>query len=102
MIDGNNLAVIQDTEMLLPETSMYRQVNYKLTTEEGTAIYLSAATGVTRMKDRNGTIIRVDQDGYHSEEGRSITFTRDAQDRITCAEDPKGKQTRYTYDEAGI
>ncbi len=100
-IDGNNLAVIQDTEMLLADTSMYRQVNYRLTTREGTAIYLSAATGVTRMEDRNGNTIRVDRNGYHSEDGRSITFTRDSEDRITCAEDPNGKQTRYSYDEAG-
>ena len=100
-IDGDNIATIQDTEFLLSDTTMYNNVKYKLTTAEGVTIYLSAKYGVTKLEDTYGNIIKVDKNGYHSTDGRSITFTRDLEDRIICAEDPNGKKIRYTYDDDG-
>lgn len=100
-IDGDCTAIIENTGMLFNDTSMYSKVKYKLTTEDGIAIYLSAKDGVTKIIDKYGNKIRVDEDGYHSDDGRSILFTRDNEDRVVSAAHPNGKTTIYTYDSDG-
>ena len=100
-IDGDCTAIIENTWMLFNDTSMYSKVKYKLTTEDGITIYLSAKDGVTKIIDKYGNRIRVDEDGYHSDDGRSILFTRDNEDRVVSAAHPNGKKTTYTYDSDG-
>jgi RHS repeat-associated protein len=51
--------------------------------------------------DRNGNTLSVDAGGIHSSNGESITFSRDAQNRITTAIGPSGQHLAYTYSAAG-
>ena len=102
------LEIIEDTTayvyangLLFYDESIYDTRNYKLTTEDGSEIYLNSDKGVYQIVDASGNIIAVDKDGYHAENGRSIIFTRDEQDRIVKAEDPKGDVITYQYDGAG-
>ena len=98
---GDTTAYVAGSELMFYDEAMEDARSYKLTTEDGTEIYIRAGKGVYKMEDRDGNVITVDEDGYHAEDGRSITFTRDAEGRIVKAEDPAGNVTRYAYDDAG-
>ena len=100
-IIGDTTAYVAGPELMFYNEGMYDDLDYKLTTEDGVEIYLNQKSGVYKMADSNGNIITVDEDGYHAEDGRSITFTRDEEDRIVKAEDPSGRTTTYEYDKAG-
>ena len=100
-IIGDTTAYVSGSELMFDDEAMEEARSYKLTTEDGTEIYIRAGKGVYKMADRDGNVITVDVDGYHAEDGRSIMFTRDAQGRIVKAEDPAGNVTRYAYDDAG-
>ena len=100
-IDGDKTAMVQDAELIPNNMSMYNNVKYRLTTEEGTIVYINARDGVTKLQDKYGHEIRVDRDGYHAADGTGITFTRDRQGRITRAEDSEGNRVTYEYDDAG-
>ena len=100
-IVGDTTAYVSGTELVFYEESMYDTLNYKLTTEEGNEIYLNSKKGVYKIVDTSGNVITVNENGYHSENGKSITFTRDAKGRVTTAKDPIGNVTTYAYDEAG-
>ncbi len=102
------LEIVQDSTAYVPGTElsfyneeMYGILDYKLTTEEGNEIYLNKKMGVYKIVDSVGNVITVDEDGYHSEDGKSITFTRDEEGRVVKAEDPTGKAICYEYDSAG-
>lgn len=51
-IDGDNIAIVQDTDFLLGDTGMYKNLKYTLMTAEDVTIYLSAKTSVTKIKDK--------------------------------------------------
>ncbi len=100
-IVGDTTAYVAGTELSFYNESMYDVLDYKLTTEEGNEIYLNSDEGVYKVVDSVGNVITVDENGYHSEDGKSITFTRDEEGRVTKATDPSGKVITYEYDKAG-
>ncbi len=100
-IIGDATAMVSGGELFFEDENMYDTVSYKLTTEEGNEIYIRKETGVYKIADASGNVITVDQNGYHAENGRSVTFTRDQEDRIIKAEDPAGNVISYAYDDAG-
>ncbi len=51
-----------------------------------------------RMEDRNGNEVFVTSSGIIHENGRSVSFVRDAQGRITQIIDPLGETMNYVYD----
>jgi RHS repeat-associated protein len=79
----------------------YNPTRFKLTLHNGTVLILDTATGLVSETDRNGNSVSVDSSGIHSSSGSSITFSRDAQNRITSITGPTGQTLRYTYDADG-
>ena len=100
-IIGDTTAYVAGPELMFYNEGMYDDLDYKLTTQDDVEIYLNQKSGVYKMADGNGNVITVDENGYHAENGKSITFTRDKEGRITRAEDPAGNVTTYVYDKAG-
>lgn len=98
---GDTLAYVGDGQLVFLDEEMYEALSYKLTTEEGTEIYLNKKKGVYKIEDNNGNVITVDKNGYHSKDGKSITLKRDSEDRVVSATDPAGNITNYAYDAAG-
>ncbi len=97
----DSTAYVAGSELSFYNEEMYGTLDYKLTTEEGNEIYLNKKVGVYKIVDTSDNVITVDEDGYHSEDGKSITFTRDEEGRVVKTEDPSGKTITYEYDKAG-
>lgn len=74
---------------------------FKLTREDGTEIIFQKQNGIQSITDKNGNQITVDKNGITSSTGKSITFTRDSEERIISATDLSGNATRYVYDNNG-
>lgn len=100
-IENDTSAFISGGNVVFYDESMYDEINYKLTTEDGEVIYLNSDDGVYKLEDTNGTVINVDKNGYHAQDGRSITFTRDSKGRVSKAEDPNNNVVTYQYDDNG-
>ena len=49
--------------------------------------------------DPNGNSLTFTRDGVISSTGKSVTFERDPQGRITAVVDPLGNRVRYQYDQ---
>ncbi|MBE5871743.1 MAG: hypothetical protein E7294_10865 [Lachnospiraceae bacterium] len=96
---GDTSAKVNGNGLFFYEEEMYDDLNYKLTTEEGTQIYLNRKKGVYKITDGAGNVITVDKNGYRSQDGTGIVFTRDEAGRITKLTDPDGKEICYAYDE---
>src|SRR5207302_6244596 len=56
---------------------------------------------LTQLADANGNTLTITANGIFHSSGKSITWTRDAQGRITTMTDPKGQEMHYFYDAAG-
>ncbi len=74
---------------------------YRLTTADGVIFELDQDFGVRSMIDANGNTLTFDNNGITHSAGKSVTFTRDAQDRITQITDPMGETIVYEYDANG-
>ncbi|MEQ9470370.1 MAG: PASTA domain-containing protein, partial [Roseitalea porphyridii] len=70
----------------------------RLTTYDGRTFDIDEDDGVVRMEDRNGNEVFVTSSGIIHENGRSVSFVRDAQRRITQIIDPMGETMHYVYD----
>jgi RHS repeat-associated protein len=88
LLDGNTVAAAD-----------YDQ--YQLTLEDGTALIIDQRAGLQRMTDTNGNTLTITPGGVIHSSGKSITFTRDAQGRITQITDPSGNAMTYAYDANG-
>ncbi|MFP4440651.1 MAG: FG-GAP-like repeat-containing protein, partial [Chloroflexaceae bacterium] len=65
-------------------------------------VFTMAADGTLRtIKDLNGNTLTFSPDVIRSSSGRSVTFDRDAQGRITQITDPAGNVYGYGYDSNG-
>jgi RHS repeat-associated protein len=54
-----------------------------------------------RLTDRNGHWVEVRADGVFHSTGPAVTWTRDAQGRVTGVQDLRGGKVEYLYDTAG-
>lgn len=79
----------------------YAPSQYKLTRADGTVYILSAANGVEKIIDTNGNIITFTENGVTHSDGKSITFERDSDNRITRITGSSGKAIEYSYDANG-
>lgn len=77
-----------------PQTFRYTAVN-------GTEFVINRTDGVQSIKDTNGNTLTFGPNGITHSSGRSITFQRDSQGRITQVIDPMGQSQTYTYDPNG-
>ena len=74
---------------------------YLLTTADGRKFTIHETTGLERLEDQNGNILVIDEHGISHSAGKSITFERDNENRISTIIDPMGNALTYTYDENG-
>ena len=71
---------------------------YRLTTSEGNIYIIDQESGVESIIDLNGNSITFGEDGIIHSAGKSVTFSRDAEGRITQITDPMGNIITYQYD----
>ncbi|MFY9222375.1 MAG: RHS repeat-associated core domain-containing protein [Blastocatellia bacterium] len=74
---------------------------FKLTTLEGAEFIIDEFNGLISIKDLNDNTLTVNNNGLVHSSGKSITFVRDSQGRITQITDPNSNSTSYTYSAAG-
>jgi large repetitive protein len=73
-----------------------------LTTKEGVVYDIYSRTGdLNNVTNPNGNKLTFTDAGITSDTGQTVTFTRDAQGKITTVTDPTGKQVKYSYDAFG-
>lgn len=80
---------------------VYEPGAVRLTTLDGRQFDVDLHAGVTRVKDTNGNELFISSSGVAHSSGRAISFTRDAQGRITRITDPMGKVLDYAYNGSG-
>ena len=74
---------------------------FRYTTLTGTQIEIDRTGGVKKVTDLNGNILTFGPNGITHSSGKGVTFTRDAQGRITQITDPQGAVHQYAYDANG-
>ena len=85
----------------LDDFEPYNSTLFQLTTAEGAVYVIDQKTGVRSMTDANGNQLTINGNGIIHSSGKSITFTRDAQGRITQITDPAGNVMSYGYNAGG-
>ena len=98
---GDTTGTYSSGMILFYELDLFSNPSYRLTTENGEKLYLNKDKGVFRIEDSAGHIVTVDDNGYHSTDGKSVELKRDKQNRVTEAIDPLGNKTTYKYDKNG-
>jgi RHS repeat-associated protein len=76
-------------------------LQYRLTLADGRQLDIDQRTGLQRIRDLNGNTLTFSDAGIVHSSGKSVTFARDAQGRITHITDPAGNRLTYAYDAAG-
>jgi RHS repeat-associated protein len=89
--------VLLDMDTLLP----YNPEAYLLTTADGMAFELDQDFGIRKVTDPNGNTLTYSSSGVVHSSGKSLTFTRDQQGRITRVDAPGGQVIAYGYDQSG-
>ena len=74
---------------------------YEFTTDDGTVFVIDQNSGVQSITDPNGNTVTFTREGITHSSGRSVSFSRDADDRVTTITDPNGNTISYAYDTAG-
>lgn len=105
-LDGTDVFVVGaapgDVELIDADTvDLYNPTRFQLTTAEGYVYVIDQKSGLQSMVDPNGNTLNVSANGIIHSGGKSVTFTRDAQGRITKITDPIGASMSYTYDANG-
>ena len=104
-LDNNSLSVIPGAvgpvelfEDFLFGTDIYDPDRYLFTDVDGTEYVINQNSGLESITEPNGNTISFTANGIIHSAGRSVTFTRDAQGRITTITDPMGNTIQYSYD----
>ncbi len=104
-VDPNDLIVFPpddgDVELVLWNLDTFDPNRYELTTAEGNVYVINQQTGLESIKDSNGNTVTFSANGVIHSAGKGVTFTRDAQNRITTITDPMGRTIKYAYDYYG-
>ncbi|MGB0712374.1 MAG: putative Ig domain-containing protein, partial [Gammaproteobacteria bacterium] len=75
---------------------------YRLTTKEGLTYRIEGISGdLSRISDRNGNTLMIDDSGIVANTGERVTFETDPSGRIAAVIDPSGNRVEYGYDAAG-
>ncbi len=77
---------------------VYNPTRWKYTDQAGNAFIIDTANGIESITDTNGITQTFSSSGITSSDGRNLTYTRDAQGRITTITQPDGSQIHYGYD----
>ncbi len=79
-------------------STVYNPDRYRLTAEDGTIYIINQNTGLESITDTNGNQLTFGPNGIIHSSGKSVTFTRDSEGRITKITDPNGNTINYVYD----
>jgi len=75
---------------------------FTLTLPNGQQLNIDRTAGLTSTTDKNGNTLTFTASGIlASPSGKSVTFARDALNRITTITDPSGNKLNYAYDANG-
>jgi len=74
---------------------------YRYTTPEGNVYLIDKIAGVQQVQCASGPTLTVTPNGIAHSDGKGVTFTRDAEGRITALTDPAGHVQQYAYDSHG-
>jgi RHS repeat-associated protein len=91
----NSYGEIIDSQTLQP----YNPSLYRLTLANGMVYEIEENVGIKIIKDIRGDTLTYNVNGIQSSRGESLTFTRDAQNRITSITDLTGKTVTYHYNQ---
>jgi RHS repeat-associated protein len=83
------------------DTFVFDPDQYTLTLATGQQILISRTFGVQSIADTNGNTLTFTTTGISSSNGKSVSFVRDTQGRITSITDPSGNVLAYAYDGNG-
>jgi RHS repeat-associated protein len=101
-VGGTDLIIVGaqpgTVQLLTPGYELYNPAEYEYTTPEGQVILISRTEGVKQIRDRSGNTVSFAPGGIIHSAGKSITFARDGQGRITTVTDPMGNAQTYAYD----
>ncbi|NLD50014.1 MAG: RHS repeat protein, partial [Clostridiaceae bacterium] len=100
-IDLDNTVLVLGDGFYTDDLEYYNPNRYRLTTKEGMVFILNQEKGVESITDTNGNKVTYGRDGVIHSAGKSITFTRDSQERIAKITDPMGNSINYEYDYYG-
>jgi RHS repeat-associated protein len=75
--------------------------HYRLTLPDGRTLNVSRAFGLETLTDLNANTLTITPSGIVHSSGKSVSFQRDAQGRITTVTDPAGRTLTYAYDQSG-
>ena len=81
-------------------TDPYEPTRFRYTRADGTA-YVIGQSGIESVTDAYGNTVAYDNDGIHHSSGASLSFERNAGNRIEKIVDPVGNEFEYHYDEEG-
>ena len=81
-------------------SDIYDPTQFILTAADGTQYLIDRHLGLLQETDPSGNTVTIDGSGIHSSAGPSVTFNRDAENRITQIVGPAGTVS-YTYSAAG-
>ncbi|MBI5558638.1 MAG: PKD domain-containing protein [Deltaproteobacteria bacterium] len=101
---GNHMVVYSggDWYFFLDSAGKFNPETYILTTKRGLTYTISDIQGVSRIEDRSGNYVEILADGIFTNSGRSVSFERDGDGRITSMKDGDDVElARYTYDANG-
>lgn len=80
---------------------IFDRTQFKYTAKDGTEFVINQGSGLESVRDTNNNTLTVSASGIVHSSGKSVTFTRDAQGRITQVTDPEGVSNVYAYDASG-
>ena len=102
-LNGDSSALLYGSSLMFEDTEMMEYHSYILTREDGSRLYLDEQRGLLFMEDTNGNRVSVTNAGFRHSDGKGITFTRDAKNRIIKAEETDSSANvintvEYAYD----
>ncbi len=101
-IIGSNHWMLAGDELLDRDTGLtFEPDKVRLTTRDGRQYDFDLQNGVERIADTNGNSLTITESGIAHSSGKSISFARDGQGRITQVTDPMDNVLSYAYDENG-
>ena len=101
---GQPAVVQHDTAYWLFDGSMnlYDPDTYQMLLADDTWVHMSVDTGIMEMSDTQGNLVTFDPTGVTHSAGGSISYVRDAEDRITEVVDPDGDALLYGYTDGNL
>jgi len=101
-VDASDTVMMNDYGEIIDSSTLkpYDPNVYRLTMLNGMVYEIDQTKGIRLIKDLHGDYLKYTHEGIiSSRQGQSLTFERDAQDRITRITDLTGKTVTYHYNQ---